>query len=180
MCLHLAAGSGATASSSRNLWVSGLSSTTRATDLKTLFSKYGKVSLFKLSLAAAAGPRIYKSYIINLKVLIFCFYFSHFLLISTSLYLLPILYLSVSCRLLEQRWWPTPKAPGLVAMVLSPCLPQRRPPTVSATFTGLSCMAGWSLWSGWVMKGNCHYSVVNLIQTAKVSFFVFIYFGFFE
>ncbi|KAG8003657.1 Scaffold attachment factor B2 [Nibea albiflora] len=31
-------------SSSRNLWVSGLSSTTRATDLKTLFSKYGKAS----------------------------------------------------------------------------------------------------------------------------------------
>lgn len=30
-------------SSGRNLWVSGLSSTTRATDLKNLFSKYGKV-----------------------------------------------------------------------------------------------------------------------------------------
>lgn len=33
------AGSG----SGRNLWVSGLSSSTRATDLKNLFSKYGKV-----------------------------------------------------------------------------------------------------------------------------------------
>lgn len=43
MCI--AAGSGAAASSSRNLWVSGLSSTTRATDLKTLFSKYGKVGI---------------------------------------------------------------------------------------------------------------------------------------
>nr|XP_024650067.1 scaffold attachment factor B2 [Macaca nemestrina] len=32
-------------SSGRNLWVSGLSSTTRATDLKNLFSKYGKVCL---------------------------------------------------------------------------------------------------------------------------------------
>uniref|UniRef100_A0A096MCR6 Scaffold attachment factor B n=1 Tax=Poecilia formosa TaxID=48698 RepID=A0A096MCR6_POEFO len=31
------------ASSSRNLWVSGLSSTSRATDLKALFSKHGKV-----------------------------------------------------------------------------------------------------------------------------------------
>lgn len=40
--LHVAAGSAAAAS--KNLWVSGLSSTTRATDLKTLFSKYGKVS----------------------------------------------------------------------------------------------------------------------------------------
>ena len=30
-------------SSSRNLWVSGLASTTRATDLKSHFSKYGKV-----------------------------------------------------------------------------------------------------------------------------------------
>lgn len=30
-------------SSGRNLWVSGLSSSTRATDLKNLFSKYGKV-----------------------------------------------------------------------------------------------------------------------------------------
>jgi len=29
--------------SSRNLWVSGLSSSTRATDLKQIFSKYGKV-----------------------------------------------------------------------------------------------------------------------------------------
>lgn len=28
----------------RNFWVSGLSSTTRATDLKNLFSRYGKVS----------------------------------------------------------------------------------------------------------------------------------------
>lgn len=45
VCMYVcaAAESGA-AASSRNLWVSGLSSTTRATDLKTLFSKYGKVS----------------------------------------------------------------------------------------------------------------------------------------
>lgn len=35
---------GATSGSSRNLWVSGLSSSTRATDLKQVFSKYGKVS----------------------------------------------------------------------------------------------------------------------------------------
>lgn len=33
----------AAGSSSRNFWVSGLASTTRATDLKNLFSKYGKV-----------------------------------------------------------------------------------------------------------------------------------------
>lgn len=33
------------ASGSRNLWVSGLSSTSRATDLKALFSKHGKVSV---------------------------------------------------------------------------------------------------------------------------------------
>ena len=49
LCVCAAAGSGAAASSGRNLWVSGLSSTTRATDLKTLFSKYGKVSLYNLS-----------------------------------------------------------------------------------------------------------------------------------
>lgn len=56
MCiLCVAAGSGAAASSSRNLWVSGLSSTTRATDLKTLFSKYGKVRLYTQSLTM---PRI--------------------------------------------------------------------------------------------------------------------------
>jgi RNA recognition motif-containing protein len=36
-------------SSGRNLWVSGLSSTTRATDLKNLFSKYGKVCTAHLS-----------------------------------------------------------------------------------------------------------------------------------
>lgn len=34
---------GSTSGSSRNLWVSGLSSSTRATDLKQVFSKYGKV-----------------------------------------------------------------------------------------------------------------------------------------
>ena len=32
-------------SSSRSLWISGLASSTRATDLKTLFSKYGKVNV---------------------------------------------------------------------------------------------------------------------------------------
>jgi hypothetical protein len=31
-------------SSSRNLWVSGLATNTRATDLKHVFSKYGKVT----------------------------------------------------------------------------------------------------------------------------------------
>lgn len=45
-----AAAGGGAAASSRNLWVSGLSSTTRATDLKSLFSKYGKVGLIGTSL----------------------------------------------------------------------------------------------------------------------------------
>ncbi|XP_022615301.1 scaffold attachment factor B2-like [Seriola dumerili] len=55
-----AAGSGAAASSSRNLWVSGLSSTTRATDLKTLFSKYGKVVGAKVvTNAKSPGARCY-------------------------------------------------------------------------------------------------------------------------
>ncbi|XP_024134294.1 scaffold attachment factor B1 [Oryzias melastigma] len=54
-----AAGSGA-AASSRNLWVSGLSSTTRATDLKTLFSKYGKVVGAKVvTNAKSPGARCY-------------------------------------------------------------------------------------------------------------------------
>jgi len=35
--------SGGGGSSSRNLWVSGLATNTRATDLKHVFSKYGKV-----------------------------------------------------------------------------------------------------------------------------------------
>ncbi|XP_026200635.1 scaffold attachment factor B1 isoform X2 [Anabas testudineus] len=53
-----AAGSGAAAS--RNLWVSGLSSTTRATDLKTLFSKYGKVVGAKVvTNAKSPGARCY-------------------------------------------------------------------------------------------------------------------------
>ncbi|XP_068599364.1 scaffold attachment factor B1 [Brachionichthys hirsutus] len=53
-------GSGAAASSSRNLWVSGLSSTTRATDLKTLFSKYGKVVGAKVvTNAKSPGARCY-------------------------------------------------------------------------------------------------------------------------
>ncbi|CAL8253669.1 unnamed protein product [Merluccius merluccius] len=44
----------------RNLWVSGLSSTTRATDLKTLFSKYGKVVGAKVvTNAKSPGARCY-------------------------------------------------------------------------------------------------------------------------
>ncbi|KAM3875875.1 scaffold attachment factor B1 [Diretmus argenteus] len=51
---------GAAASSGRNLWVSGLSSTTRATDLKTLFSKYGKVVGAKVvTNAKSPGARCY-------------------------------------------------------------------------------------------------------------------------
>ncbi|OCU00622.1 scaffold attachment factor B2 [Xenopus laevis] len=48
------------ASSGRNLWVSGLSSTTRATDLKNLFSKYGKVVGAKVvTNARSPGARCY-------------------------------------------------------------------------------------------------------------------------
>ncbi|CAK6445596.1 unnamed protein product [Pipistrellus nathusii] len=47
-------------SSGRNLWVSGLSSTTRATDLKNLFSKYGKVVSAKVvTNARSPGARCY-------------------------------------------------------------------------------------------------------------------------
>ncbi|XP_065226795.1 scaffold attachment factor B2-like isoform X3 [Planococcus citri] len=46
--------------SSRNLWVSGLSSMTRATDLKTLFSKFGKVVGAKIvTNAKTPGSRCY-------------------------------------------------------------------------------------------------------------------------
>ncbi|XP_054645231.1 scaffold attachment factor B1 isoform X2 [Dunckerocampus dactyliophorus] len=48
------------ATGSRNLWVSGLASTTRATDLKTLFSKYGKVVGAKVvTNAKSPGARCY-------------------------------------------------------------------------------------------------------------------------
>ncbi|MBN3317116.1 SAFB2 factor, partial [Atractosteus spatula] len=48
------------ATSGRNLWVSGLSSTTRATDLKNLFSKYGKVVGAKVvTNARSPGARCY-------------------------------------------------------------------------------------------------------------------------
>ncbi|XP_044162226.1 scaffold attachment factor B2-like isoform X2 [Bufo gargarizans] len=48
------------ASSGKNLWVSGLSSTTRATDLKNLFSKYGKVVGAKVvTNARSPGARCY-------------------------------------------------------------------------------------------------------------------------
>uniref|UniRef100_A0A8C7Y176 Scaffold attachment factor B n=1 Tax=Oryzias sinensis TaxID=183150 RepID=A0A8C7Y176_9TELE len=51
---------GGAAASSRNLWVSGLSSTTRATDLKSLFSKYGKVVGAKVvTNAKSPGARCY-------------------------------------------------------------------------------------------------------------------------
>ncbi|XP_004689382.1 PREDICTED: scaffold attachment factor B2 [Condylura cristata] len=50
----------ASSSSGRNLWVSGLSSTTRATDLKNLFSKYGKVVGAKVvTNARSPGARCY-------------------------------------------------------------------------------------------------------------------------
>lgn len=42
-CLLGAVSGNNTASSSRNIWVSGLSSNTKAADLKNLFGKYGKV-----------------------------------------------------------------------------------------------------------------------------------------
>lgn len=48
---------GGAASSGRNLWVSGLSTTTRATDLKNLFSKYGKVC-YSDNLGAKKGSPI--------------------------------------------------------------------------------------------------------------------------
>ena len=49
-----------TNASSRNLWVSGLSSATRATDLKQIFSKYGKVIGAKVvTNARTPGARCY-------------------------------------------------------------------------------------------------------------------------
>ncbi|XP_077276590.1 uncharacterized protein LOC143905213 isoform X2 [Temnothorax americanus] len=49
-----------TNASSRNLWVSGLSSSTRATDLKQIFSKYGKVIGAKVvTNARTPGARCY-------------------------------------------------------------------------------------------------------------------------
>ncbi|XP_048832213.1 scaffold attachment factor B1 [Brienomyrus brachyistius] len=54
------ASTSAATSSGRNLWVSGLSSTTRATDLKNLFSKYGKVVGAKVvTNARSPGARCY-------------------------------------------------------------------------------------------------------------------------
>lgn len=38
--------SGSSGSSTKNIWVSGLSSNTKAADLKNLFGKYGKVHCF--------------------------------------------------------------------------------------------------------------------------------------
>ncbi|KAM9254775.1 scaffold attachment factor B1-like isoform 2-T2 [Cariama cristata] len=57
--LHLEPGRTAS-SSGRNFWVSGLASTTRATDLKNLFSKYGKVVGAKVvTNARSPGARCY-------------------------------------------------------------------------------------------------------------------------
>ncbi|XP_020287074.1 SAFB-like transcription modulator isoform X2 [Pseudomyrmex gracilis] len=51
---------GAANASGRNLWVSGLSSSTRATDLKQIFSKYGKVMGAKIvTNAKTPGARCY-------------------------------------------------------------------------------------------------------------------------
>ena len=49
-----------TSQNSRNLWISGLSSTTRATDLKSVFSKHGKVNGAKVvTNARTPGARCY-------------------------------------------------------------------------------------------------------------------------
>ncbi|XP_028811493.1 SAFB-like transcription modulator isoform X3 [Denticeps clupeoides] len=54
------ASSGSTSSSSRNLWVSGLSSNTKAADLKNLFGKYGKVFSAKVvTNARSPGSKCY-------------------------------------------------------------------------------------------------------------------------
>jgi len=74
LLFFVAAGSAA-ASNSRNLWVSGLSSTTRATDLKTLFSKYGKVSLYRLSCTVVKRQRIYRSLVFAPKCWTLFIYF---------------------------------------------------------------------------------------------------------
>lgn len=55
----------------------------------------------------------------------------------------------VPLRLSGPRWWPMSRVPVLVAMALSPCLPQRKQQSASVTFTGLSCMEKWSLWKEW-------------------------------
>ncbi|XP_036399685.1 SAFB-like transcription modulator isoform X1 [Megalops cyprinoides] len=52
--------SGSTGSSTRNLWVSGLSSNTKAADLKNLFGKYGKVFSAKVvTNARSPGAKCY-------------------------------------------------------------------------------------------------------------------------
>ncbi|MGH0181124.1 UNVERIFIED_CONTAM: hypothetical protein FKN15_006119 [Acipenser sinensis] len=52
--------SGSTSGSSRNLWVSGLSSNTKAADLKNLFGKYGKVLSAKVvTNARSPGAKCY-------------------------------------------------------------------------------------------------------------------------
>ncbi|XP_069766386.1 SAFB-like transcription modulator isoform X3 [Narcine bancroftii] len=52
--------SGSMSSSSKNLWISGLSSNTKAADLKNLFSKYGKVMSAKVvTNARSPGARCY-------------------------------------------------------------------------------------------------------------------------
>ncbi|XP_059495283.1 SAFB-like transcription modulator isoform X2 [Stegostoma tigrinum] len=52
--------SGGTSSSTKNLWISGLSSNTKAADLKNLFSKYGKVLSAKVvTNARSPGARCY-------------------------------------------------------------------------------------------------------------------------
>uniref|UniRef100_A0A1B6I6Q1 RRM domain-containing protein n=2 Tax=Homalodisca liturata TaxID=320908 RepID=A0A1B6I6Q1_9HEMI len=56
----ISASSGGVGGSSRNLWVSGLATTTRATDLKQVFSKYGKVIGAKVvTNARTPGARCY-------------------------------------------------------------------------------------------------------------------------
>ncbi|KAJ8247886.1 hypothetical protein GJAV_G00251700 [Gymnothorax javanicus] len=60
---------GSTGSSSRNLWVSGLSSNTKAADLKNLFGKYGKVSSAKVvTNARSPGAKCYGFVIMSSSV----------------------------------------------------------------------------------------------------------------
>lgn len=49
------ASSSGAGSSTRNLWVSGLSSNTKAADLKNLFGKYGKVGALLVQLCRSSS-----------------------------------------------------------------------------------------------------------------------------
>lgn len=128
--------SSSSSSSGRNLWVSGLASSTRAQDLKSVFSKYGKVRWWWWCEVLTCW----------LTVCSFCFQNS----VLKLLRVLKVFTCCGVCRWQVPRLWPTPRRRVPSVTALWPWWAVRTPPSASHSWTTPSFMAAWFRWKRWV------------------------------